>query len=79
MMAFLAVLRVCRAAIGLFAMINLMEDYANLSKPAHIAANDATLTYGLLLLVAFAVARWLINIPYVRITGMPGISRFWNL
>lgn len=79
MLAFLAVLRVVRAAIGLFGMFNLINGCSMLGKASDTSANDATLAIGVVLMLAFAVSRWLINIPYVRITGMPGIDKFWGL
>jgi hypothetical protein len=79
MLAFLAVLRVVRAAIGLFGMVNLINGCTMLGKTSNPGANDATLALGVVLMLAFAVSRWLINIPYVRITGMPGVAKFWGL
>jgi hypothetical protein len=36
----------------------------------------AKFTLGLMFLIIFMVMHWIINIPYVRITGLKGIKNF---
>ena len=80
MLFLLGALRIVRAMVGVFAIANMLRSFAIIGNGLDAGdAAAAKFTFGLLLLLLFAIMRWLINIPYVRVTGSRGINRFFGL